>query len=163
VSIVADAVGSIPLYDALCREQDSQSRCGSENSIAEDPEEATSNDSSSKDHFNSSASFRTTTTRSATHLQAPQHRRLSCSPSSETSGTNHKTSAKPFLDFQVGDVFLLGSPLAMVLAYRRFVFIWLIHDIFKEPHSIPPRILKNPQESLMEIQTVLNETMIDGV
>ena len=126
MSIVADAVGSIPLYDALCREQDGQSRCGSENSIAEDPEETTSNDnnsSNSKDHFNSSASFRATTGRSSTHLQAPQHRRLSCSPSSETSGSNLKASAKPFLDFQVGDVFLLGSPLAMVLAYRRFVLV----------------------------------------
>jgi len=127
VSVVADAVGSIPLYDALCREQDGQSRCGSENSIAEDPEEAASNDNSSnsnssgnKDHFNPSASFRTTTGRTLNHLQAPPLRRLSCSPSTETSGNNHKSSAKLFLDFQVGDVFLLGSPLALVLTNRRW-------------------------------------------
>ena len=39
VTIVGDAVGSILLYDALCKGQDGPSRFGSENSIAEDVEE----------------------------------------------------------------------------------------------------------------------------
>ena len=29
------------------------------------------------------------------------------------------TRSKHFLDFEIGDVFLLGSPLALVLAFRR--------------------------------------------
>ena len=91
VAVVADAVGSILLYDVLCKEQDGQSRCGSENSIAEDPEDSAAGDSTEKktaaDHFNPAASARPTG-RSATHLQAPPHRR----PSSTCDVTGDSTA-----------------------------------------------------------------------
>nr|CAG4638237.1 EOG090X00NX [Cyclestheria hislopi] len=111
VAIVADAVGSILLYDALCKGHDGPSRFGSENSIAEDAEEHQLDEVCDKLenlHYGLSKSARPL-------LQAPPSRRRS-SCSSEASNTR----TRPYLDFEVGDVFLLGSPLALVLAFRRW-------------------------------------------
>ena len=73
VTVVGDAVGSILLYDALCKEQDSPSRFGSENSIAEDTEEH--HEESDNHYYGASRLSR------SGHLQAPPRRHSSCSRS----------------------------------------------------------------------------------
>nr|CAG4636761.1 EOG090X00NX [Ceriodaphnia reticulata] len=127
VAVVGDAAGSILLYDALCKsEPDIHSHFGSENSIAEDAAEdlpVTLEDEVADertDHFHysgGSSSFRSSRSAQAHHLQAPPNRRLSTT-SSDTTGPTGRS--KHFLDFEVGDCFLLGSPLALVLAFRKW-------------------------------------------
>lgn len=132
VTAVGDSAGSVLLFDALCKaEPDMHSHFGSENSIAEDAAEdrpALDEDDVAAervDHFHfsggpSSSSFRSS--RSAHqqqhHLQAPSNRRLSTT-SSDMAGPAGRS--KHFFDFEVGDCFLLGSPLALVLAFRKYV------------------------------------------
>ncbi|KAL3276185.1 hypothetical protein HHI36_020904 [Cryptolaemus montrouzieri] len=95
VCIVADSIGSILAYDALCRVLKLQSRHGSENSILDV-------DCLHKDELQ---------VNDAGYLAAPSPRRRSSS-TSEASG-----NAK--FDFEVSDFFMFGSPLALVLAYRK--------------------------------------------
>ncbi|KAL1501307.1 hypothetical protein ABEB36_006651 [Hypothenemus hampei] len=90
ICFVADSLGSILAYDALCRGGDSKSRHGSENSIL---------DHEQKDEHTGE-----------THLTTRKSRRKSSS--------NNETSNNR-LDFEVSDFFLFGSPLALVLAFRR--------------------------------------------
>uniref|UniRef100_A0A6P7GDF1 Protein retinal degeneration B-like n=1 Tax=Diabrotica virgifera virgifera TaxID=50390 RepID=A0A6P7GDF1_DIAVI len=94
VCFVADSIGSILAYDSLCRTAKYVSRHGSENSILE-------SDFQKLDdvHINETG-----------HLTAPSPRRRS----SSTSDQSHIK-----LDFEVSDVFMFGSPLALVLAYRK--------------------------------------------
>ncbi|XP_050514264.1 protein retinal degeneration B isoform X3 [Diabrotica virgifera virgifera] len=93
VCFVADSIGSILAYDSLCRTAKYVSRHGSENSILE-------SDFQKYDvHINETG-----------HLTAPSPRRRS----SSTSDQSHIK-----LDFEVSDVFMFGSPLALVLAYRK--------------------------------------------
>lgn len=94
VSIVADSIGSILAYDALCRTIKYASRHGSENSILDnDP---------TKDDFQVNETG---------HLTAPPPRRRSSSTSDQ--------SGQIKLEFDVTDFFMFGSPLALVLAYRK--------------------------------------------
>ncbi|XP_066149223.1 protein retinal degeneration B isoform X2 [Euwallacea fornicatus] len=90
ICFVADSLGSILAYDALCRSSDGKSRHGSENSILDDHKD---------DYLNDSM-----------HLSTRNPRRRS----SSTSDASHIK-----LEFEVSDFFLFGSPLALVLAYRR--------------------------------------------
>lgn len=92
VCVVADSVGSILTYDALCRTTKYQSRHGSENSILE-------NDIHKED----------VVVNESGHLIAPSPRRRS----SSTSDSQVK------FGFEVTDFFMFGSPLAIVLAYRK--------------------------------------------
>ncbi|XP_039307344.1 protein retinal degeneration B isoform X3 [Solenopsis invicta] len=89
ICFVGDSVGSILSYDALCRATQ-HSRHSSENSILEGSGQQ-GNDNSED----------------GKHLSAPSPRRRS-------SGTGDNK-----LDFEVGDLFTFGSPLALVLAYRK--------------------------------------------
>ena len=113
VAVVGDAAGSVLLYDALCKaEPDLHSHFGSENSIAEDADLLPVEEEVERaDHFRFSAGSSSSFRRSA-HLQP--HRRPSTT-SSDLTGPR----SKHFLDFDVGDCFLLGSPLALVLAFRK--------------------------------------------
>ncbi|XP_044748560.1 protein retinal degeneration B isoform X4 [Coccinella septempunctata] len=95
VSLVADSIGSILAYDALCRVMKLQSRHGSENSILE-------NDYLHKDELQ---------VNDTGLLAAPPTRRRSSS-TSDPSGNNK-------FDFEVSDFFMFGSPLGLVLAYRK--------------------------------------------
>nr|CAG4646797.1 EOG090X00NX [Megafenestra aurita] len=121
VAVVGDAAGSVLLYDALCKsEPDIHSHFGSENSIAEDAAEDLPVTAEETDHFHhhypsGSVSFRSA--RTAHHLQAPPNRRHSTA-SSDISGPGR--SKNHYLDFEVGDCFLLGSPLSLVLAFRKW-------------------------------------------
>lgn len=125
VAVVGDAAGSVLLYDALCKsEPDIHSHFGSENSIAEDVAEdqpvlAEEVAAEKTDHFHhhasGSMSFRSS--RPAHHLQTPASRRLSTASSDNPGGL---ARSKHFLDFEIGDCFLLGSPLALVLAFRKY-------------------------------------------
>ncbi|KAH1011851.1 hypothetical protein HUJ04_001131 [Dendroctonus ponderosae] len=90
ICFVADSLGSILGYDALCRTSSSHSRHGSENSIL---------DNEHKDDF-ANDSFLTT--------RHPARRSSSISEASHIK-----------LEFEVSDFFLFGSPLALVLAFRR--------------------------------------------
>lgn len=95
VCFVADSMGSILGYDALCRTTKFASRHGSENSILD-------SDLLKLDevHINESG-----------HLTAPPPRRRSSSNSDQQGQTK--------LEFEVSDFFMFGSPLALVLAYRK--------------------------------------------
>ena len=103
VTVVGDSAGSILLYDALCRSEH-DARFGSDNSIdiAAGEEQASDDDHHHHQHHNRS-SFK-----KAHFLQAPPSRRLSST-----------SSSKYIFEFEVGDCFLLGSPLALVLAFRK--------------------------------------------
>ncbi|XP_018317924.1 protein retinal degeneration B isoform X3 [Mycetomoellerius zeteki] len=91
ICFVSDSVGSILTYDALCRATQ-HSRHSSENSILEGTGQQGNDNSGNED---------------GKHLSAPSPRRRS-------SGTSDNK-----LDFEVGDFFMFGSPLALVLAYRK--------------------------------------------
>ncbi|XP_014485228.1 PREDICTED: protein retinal degeneration B isoform X1 [Dinoponera quadriceps] len=91
ICFVGDSVGSILTYDALCRATQ-HSRHSSENSILETSNQSNENGGNAED---------------GRHLSAPSPRRRS-------SGTSDNK-----LDFEVGDFFTFGSPLALVLAYRK--------------------------------------------
>ncbi|XP_018341092.1 PREDICTED: protein retinal degeneration B isoform X1 [Trachymyrmex septentrionalis] len=91
ICFVSDSVGSILTYDALCKATQ-HSRHSSENSILEGTGQQGNDNSGNED---------------GKHLSAPSPRRRS-------SGTNDNK-----LDFEVGDFFMFGSPLALVLAYRK--------------------------------------------
>ncbi|KAF2905240.1 hypothetical protein ILUMI_00964 [Ignelater luminosus] len=96
VCIVADSVGSILTYDALCRPSRYHSRHGSENSILDTDIVVHKDDV----QVNESG-----------HLTAPSPRRRSSSTSEQTNQTK--------FEFEVSDLFMFGSPLALVLAYRK--------------------------------------------
>ncbi|XP_054007489.1 protein retinal degeneration B isoform X1 [Hylaeus anthracinus] len=89
ICFVGDSVGAILTYDALCRS--SHSRHNSENNILNN--QGIENNEDGK------------------HLVAPSPRRKSSSTS------DGQQSCK--LDFEVGEFFMFGSPLALVLAYRK--------------------------------------------
>ncbi|XP_076263384.1 retinal degeneration B isoform X6 [Rhynchophorus ferrugineus] len=91
VCFVADSLGSILGYDALCRNNKYTSRHGSENSIL---------DNDHKDETSNNDAL----------LIAPPSRRRS-------SSTSDYSQVK--LEFEVSDFFMFGSPLALVLAYRK--------------------------------------------
>ncbi|XP_011708156.1 PREDICTED: protein retinal degeneration B isoform X2 [Wasmannia auropunctata] len=93
ICFVSDSVGSILTYDALCRATQ-HSRHSSENSILEGNGQQGNENSGNED---------------GKHLSAPSPRRRS-------SGTSDNK-----LDFEVGDFFMFGSPLALVLAYRKII------------------------------------------
>ncbi|XP_058805045.1 protein retinal degeneration B isoform X2 [Phymastichus coffea] len=92
VCFIGDSVGSILAYDALCRSAQYQSRHDSENSILD-----------TDNHDNILEDSR--------HLSAPSPRRRS----SSTSDNSHHVK----LDFEVSEFFMFGSPLSLVLAYRK--------------------------------------------
>ncbi|XP_017880824.1 protein retinal degeneration B isoform X2 [Ceratina calcarata] len=89
ICLVGDSVGAILTYDALCRS--TSSRHNSENNILDN--HGIENN-----------------TEDGRHLTAPSPRRKS----SSLSDSSHNR-----LDFEVGDFFMFGSPLALVLAYRK--------------------------------------------
>ncbi|XP_029679221.1 protein retinal degeneration B isoform X2 [Formica exsecta] len=97
ICFVGDSVGSILTYDALSRATQ-HSRHSSENSILEGGSGQQGNDNGGN-------------TEDAKHLSAPSPRRRS----SGTGDNPHHNK----LDFEVGDFFTFGSPLALVLAYRK--------------------------------------------
>lgn len=77
------------------------------------------------DHFHlvSSASFRHRTTHH--HHLHPQTGARRLSASATMTGIGHGSESFPsrsksFLEFEVGDCFLLGSPLALILAFRKY-------------------------------------------
>ncbi|XP_046450431.1 protein retinal degeneration B-like isoform X2 [Daphnia pulex] len=166
VAVVADSAGSVLLYDALCKSSDHmdgpggdiQSHFGgSDNSIAEEPDQHSpggvfEEEKKERDHFapsGASSSFKSP--RSYHHLQAPTNRRHSTS-ASEHGPTRHSSSSaaiikNSYLDFEVGDCFLLGSPLSLVLAFRKWSHNhhgerWPrrphCHGIFNLFHSMDP-------------------------
>ncbi|XP_048507516.1 protein retinal degeneration B isoform X3 [Athalia rosae] len=96
ICFVADSVGSILGYDTLCRSSQYQSRHDSENSILENDNQVGEDNDGNED---------------GKHLSAPSPRRRS----SSTSDNSHHCK----LDFEVGEFFMFGSPLALVLAYRK--------------------------------------------
>jgi hypothetical protein len=138
VAVVADAAGSVLLYDALCKSSedggggDIHSHFGgSDNSIAEEPDQHSpgvvfEEEKKEKEHHyapsGASSSFKSP--RTYHHLQAPTNRRHSSTSSSDhgparPSSSPSVTITKNYLDFEVGDCFLLGSPLSLVLAFRK--------------------------------------------
>ncbi|XP_043462578.1 protein retinal degeneration B isoform X2 [Leptopilina heterotoma] len=98
VCFIADSVGSILAYDALCRTSQYHSRNGSENSILENDNQATDNCGSAG-------------VEDSKHLSAPSPRRRSSSTS------DHSQQCK--LEFEVSEFFMFGSPLGLVLSYRK--------------------------------------------
>ncbi|RLU17848.1 hypothetical protein DMN91_010086 [Ooceraea biroi] len=97
ICFVGDSVGSILTYDALCRATQ-YSRHSSENSILEGSGQQGDNGGNLED---------------GKHLSAPSPRRRSSGTSPSDNPHHNK------LDFEVGDFFTFGSPLALVLAYRK--------------------------------------------
>ncbi|XP_034182349.2 retinal degeneration B isoform X1 [Osmia lignaria lignaria] len=89
ICLIGDSVGAILTYDALCRS--THSRHNSENNIL-DNQGVENNPEDGR------------------HLTAPSPRRKS----SSISDVSHCK-----LDFEVGEFFMFGSPLALVLAYRK--------------------------------------------
>ncbi|XP_035721688.1 protein retinal degeneration B-like isoform X2 [Vespa mandarinia] len=96
ICFIGDSVGSILAYDALCRSTHYHSRYNSENNILDTSNQGTENDGISED---------------GKHLSATLPRRRS-------SGTNDSCQQCK-LEFEVGEFFMFGSPLALVMAYRK--------------------------------------------
>ncbi|GLV44995.1 retinal degeneration B [Carabus blaptoides fortunei] len=99
VCFVGDSVGSILGYDALCRTIKYQSRYDSENSILDTDIVVYTDDV----QINESCDPK--------HLSAPSPRRRS----SSTSDPSNQVK----FEFEVSDFFMFGTPLAIVLAYRK--------------------------------------------
>nr|XP_012152056.1 PREDICTED: protein retinal degeneration B isoform X3 [Megachile rotundata] len=91
ICFIGDSVGAILTYDALCRS--THSRHNSENNILDN--QGVENSGNPED---------------GKHLTAPSPRRKS-------SSISEMSHCK--LDFEVGEFFMFGSPLALVLAYRK--------------------------------------------
>ncbi|KAK7871835.1 hypothetical protein R5R35_006433 [Gryllus longicercus] len=100
ICFIGDGVGSILGYDALCRTAQYQSRHDSENSILDTDTGQDENVENGCDSLHPGK-----------HLTAPQPRRRSSSTS------EHSHHCK--LEFEVNEFFMFGSPLALVLAYRK--------------------------------------------
>ncbi|XP_046827595.1 protein retinal degeneration B isoform X1 [Vespa crabro] len=96
ICFIGDSVGSILAYDALCRSTHYHSRYNSENNILDTSNQGTENNGISED---------------GKHLSATLPRRRS-------SGTNDSCQQCK-LEFEVGEFFMFGSPLALVMAYRK--------------------------------------------
>ncbi|KAJ4429410.1 hypothetical protein ANN_21568 [Periplaneta americana] len=113
VCFVGDGVGSILGYDSLCRSVQYQSRHDSENSILDtDGPAVDEGDSVKTVHTGYGAEGGQLNTEGLypnKHLTAPAPRRRSSSTS------DHQCK----LEFEVSDFFMFGSPLALVLAYRK--------------------------------------------
>ncbi|KAF4523498.1 hypothetical protein B566_EDAN004569 [Ephemera danica] len=93
-----DSMGSIMAYDALCRSGQYQNRHDSDSSLLEP-----NNDGAMGEWGESESQHH------QRHLSAPAPRRRSSSTS------DHQSK----LEFEVNDLFMFGSPLALVLAYRK--------------------------------------------
>ncbi|KAF4523499.1 hypothetical protein B566_EDAN004570, partial [Ephemera danica] len=98
VCLVGDSMGSIMAYDALCRSGQYQNRHDSDSSLLEP-----NNDGAMGEWGESESQHH------QRHLSAPAPRRRSSSTS------DHQSK----LEFEVNDLFMFGSPLALVLAYRK--------------------------------------------
>ncbi|KAK0074786.1 hypothetical protein PV325_007810, partial [Microctonus aethiopoides] len=98
VSFIGDSIGSILAYDVLCRSMHYQSRHNSENNILE-------NDNQGQNHV---------WDEDAKYLSAPKPRRKS--------STSEQTEQLK-LNYEVSELFMFGSPLALVLAYRKMSVI----------------------------------------
>ncbi|KAJ3661841.1 hypothetical protein Zmor_006222 [Zophobas morio] len=122
VSIVADSIGSILAYDALCRSTKYQSRHGSENSILD-------NDNGQKDEVQVNETG---------YLTAPSPRRRS-------SSTSEQSNQMKF-EFDVTDFFMFGSPLALVLAYRKVAAIDEKSYVITRPNCLQVYNLFHPTD-----------------
>ncbi|XP_049861390.1 protein retinal degeneration B isoform X3 [Schistocerca gregaria] len=118
VCFIGDGVGSILGFDALCRFIHYQSRHDSENSIldSEYPQQVEDAiDSAKSNNRQGGADGDNSTNVEVSYsnklLSAPAPRRRS------SSASEHSHHCK--LDFEVSDFFMFGSPLALVLAYRK--------------------------------------------
>nr|CAG4640614.1 EOG090X00NX [Eulimnadia texana] len=91
VSVLADAVGSVVLFDSLCKNPNGPSRFGSENSIVEDAEDhVTEHDAAEKQE---TAPLTPGITRNRLFLQAPtSRRRSSCSRWSQSQPEDKATN-----------------------------------------------------------------------
>lgn len=101
ISFVGDSVGSILAYDALCRTVQYQSRNDSENSILDNDNQLSFNHDNNIIHDDGK------------YLTTNITRRRS----SSTSDNNLQQQCK--LEFDVFEFFMFGSPLSLVLAYRK--------------------------------------------
>ncbi|XP_024940264.1 protein retinal degeneration B isoform X4 [Cephus cinctus] len=119
ICFVSDSVGSILAYDALCRSAQYQSRNDSENSILENDNQGMDNNGGNED---------------GRHLSAPSPRRRSSSTRKIIVFSDFSHQCK--LEFEVGEFFMFGSPLALVLAYRKI-------SSAGEKNSIIPRPMAN--------------------
>ncbi|XP_059481583.1 protein retinal degeneration B isoform X2 [Neocloeon triangulifer] len=98
ICFVGDSIGSILGYDALCRSAQFHSRHDSCNSVNDEEKAPPQSDWADSDAH------------TQRHLSAPPPRRRSSSNSDQNK-----------LDFDVGDFFMFGTPLSLVLAYRKIV------------------------------------------
>ena len=126
VCIIADCIGSLFAYDVLCASPSSE-RMGS--TIIKNRNSSTRQKSDddfvakcdlSTSAFESTAKERTDSWRAdheCTDYIGGRHRRISAGPEVGRSTTTEQCS----LDFDVSDCFLFGSPLWMVLTFRRVV------------------------------------------
>ncbi|PSN38012.1 Protein retinal degeneration B [Blattella germanica] len=152
ICFVGDGVGSILGYDALCRTGQYQSRHDSENSILDTDgpaAEETIEISAEGLHPNK-------------HLSAPAPRRRS---SSTRQGLNDHQCK---LEFEVSDFFMFGSPLALVLAYRKISstedknmeIIQANPQMFAEGLNVGP---PTPGSHLRRLSEVSLQSTISGV
>lgn len=117
VCFVGDSVGSILGYDALCRIAKYQSRNGSENSILDTDIAIYTGKPTHEKHLLCINNIflvddiQINETGDPKHLQAPSPRRRS-------SSTSDPSNQLKF-EFDISDFFMFGSPLALVLAYRK--------------------------------------------
>ncbi|XP_071449416.1 protein retinal degeneration B [Hetaerina americana] len=127
ICLIGDSVGAILGYDALCRTAQYQSRHDSENSILDGEYHGTSaSDDGGRLHsadyghteFPGGDPLPTPPPSAGAHSQYHHIRHLSAPTprrrSSSTSDTHHCK-----LEFEVSDFFMFGSPLALVLSYRK--------------------------------------------
>ncbi|KAK4872443.1 hypothetical protein RN001_014472 [Aquatica leii] len=123
VCLIADSVGSILAYDALSRPTRCQSRHSSENSIL-DTEFVVVKDEVQVNETG--------------HLTAPLPRRRSSSTSEQGN--------YPKLEFEVSDFFMFGSPLALVLAFRKISCVDEKHSNIGRPNCLQVYNLFHPTD-----------------
>ncbi|XP_046390635.1 protein retinal degeneration B isoform X2 [Ischnura elegans] len=122
ICLIGDSVGAILGYDALCRTAQYQSRHDSENSILDGDNHDDGGRLHSADFghsdFPGGDPLPTPPPSASSHSQYHHIRHLSAPTprrrSSSTSDTHHCK-----LEFEVSDFFMFGSPLALVLSYRK--------------------------------------------
>lgn len=116
-------MGSILAYDALCRNIRYQSRHGSENSILDTETNPHRDDLQVND---------------TGHLIAPSPRRRSSSTSEQSNQIK--------FDFDVMEFFMFGSPLALVLAYRKMSATDEKHGTIARPSCLQVYNLFHPTD-----------------
>ena len=137
VVLIGDSMGAILAYDALCHSQ--IKRSSSDGSVNDnDHLHHHRNRSQSGESRSSSPKIDSASESHQQHQNRSRHLsiRKDHVPLSSSTSTSTQVNEEIRFDFDVSDFFAFGSPLGMLLAYRKLQVIYVNHFKGSSPHSV---------------------------